>query len=84
MKYNPKINEKAAGLPGFALSHPSAPADTVQGNLEVVRLVEDYLCEIAGLDAFTLQPSAGAQGELTGIMLVRACLEDRGNPRKIV
>ena len=84
MKYNPKINEKAAALPGFALSHPAAPAETVQGNLEVVRLVEDYLCEIAGLDAFTLQPSAGAQGELTGIMLVRACLEDRGNPRKIV
>jgi glycine dehydrogenase subunit 2 len=84
MKYNPKINEKVVGLPGFALSHPLAPQDTVQGNLEVVRLVEDYLCEIAGLDAFTLQPAAGAHGELTGIMLVRACLEDRGNPRKIV
>jgi glycine dehydrogenase subunit 2 len=84
MKYNPKINEKAAGLPGFALSHPLAPEDTVQGNLEVIRLVEDFLCEVAGLDAFTLQPAAGAHGELTGIMLVRACLEERGNPRRFV
>ncbi len=84
MKYNPKINEKIAALPGFALSHPLAAEDMVQGNLEVIKLVEDYLSEIAGMDAFTLQPSAGAQGELTGMMLIRACLEERGNPRKYV
>ncbi len=84
MKYNPKVNEKAASLPGFTLSHPFAPEDLVQGNLEVLKRMEDYLCEIAGMDAFTLQPSAGAQGELTGMMLIRACLEERGNPRKIV
>jgi glycine dehydrogenase subunit 2 len=84
MKYNPKINEKVAALPGFAASHPLAPADTVQGDLEVLRLVEDALCEIAGMDACTLQPAAGAQGELTGMMLIRACLEERGDPRKYV
>jgi glycine dehydrogenase subunit 2 len=84
MKYNPKINEKVAGLPGFTQSHPLAPEDLVQGNLEILKGMEDALSEIAGLDAFTLQPSAGAQGELTGIMVVRACLEDRGDPRKYV
>jgi glycine dehydrogenase subunit 2 len=84
MKYNPKVNERAASLPGFASSHPFAPEDLVQGNLEVLKRMEDCLCEIAGMDAFTLQPSAGAQGELTGMMLVRACLEERGNPRKLV
>ena len=84
MKYNPKINEKVAALPGFEKTHPFAPPDTAQGCLEVIKRVEDSLCEIAGLDAFTLQPSAGAQGELTGMMLVRAALEARGNPRKFV
>jgi glycine dehydrogenase subunit 2 len=84
MKYNPKVNEKAASLPGFVSSHPFAPPDLVQGNLEVLKRIADYLCEIAGMDAFTLQPSAGAQGELTGMMLIRACLEERGDARKIV
>jgi glycine dehydrogenase subunit 2 len=84
MKYNPKVNEKVAGLPGFQCSHPLAPEETVQGNLEAIKLVEDYLCEIAGMDAFTLQPAAGAHGELTGMMLIRARLEERGNPRKFV
>jgi len=84
MKYNPKINEKVAALPGFLLSHPLATEDLVQGNLEVIKLLEDYLCEIAGMDAFTLQPAAGAQGELAGMMLIRACLEEMGNPRKFV
>ena len=84
MKYNPKINEKVAALPGFTESHPLAPVDTVQGNLEALHLVEDYLAEIAGMDACTLQPAAGAQGELAGMMLIRACHEERGNPRKYV
>jgi glycine dehydrogenase subunit 2 len=61
-----------------------APPDTVQGCLEVIKRMQDYLCEITGLDAFTMQPSAGAQGELTGMMLVRAYLEKQGNPRKYV
>jgi len=84
MKYNPKVNERVAGLPGFVGAHPLAPADLVQGNLEVLGLLEDALCEIAGMEAFTLQPSAGAQGELTGMMLIRACLEAAGRPRKVV
>jgi glycine dehydrogenase subunit 2 len=84
MKYNPKVNEKVAGFREFALSHPLAPETTIQGNLEIIKVVEDYLCEIVGMDAFTLQPSAGAQGELAGMMFVRARLEESGNPRKFV
>ena len=84
MKYNPKINEKIAALNGFLASHPLAPAALVQGNLEVLKTLEDYLMEITGLDAFTLQPAAGAHGELTGMMLIRAYLSDRGEPRQVV
>ncbi len=84
MKYNPKINEKLSALPAFAGSHPNAPAELVQGDLEVLKLMETWLGEIAGLDAFTLQPAAGAHGELTGMMIIRAALEARGNPRKYV
>ncbi len=84
MKYNPKINEKIASLLGFISSHPYAPLDLVQGNLEILKTAEELLAEITGMDAFSLQPSAGAQGELVGMMLIRACLEEGGNPRKIV
>jgi glycine dehydrogenase subunit 2 len=84
MKYNPKVNEKIAALAGFQDAHPCAPVETVQGDLEVLHRMEKYLAEITGFDAFTLQPSAGAQGELTGIMLVRAYHEGKGNPRKYV
>jgi glycine dehydrogenase subunit 2 len=84
MKYNPKINERLSALPAFAACHPHAPADLVQGSLEVVKRLETYLCEIAGLDAFTLHPAAGAHGELVGMMMIRAALEARGNARKIV
>ncbi|MHB8055757.1 MAG: aminomethyl-transferring glycine dehydrogenase subunit GcvPB [Candidatus Aminicenantales bacterium] len=84
MKYNPKVNEKIATLAGFQDAHPSAPAETVQGDLEVLHRMEKYLAEITGFDAFTLQPSAGAQGELTGMMLIRAFHEDKGDPRKYV
>jgi glycine dehydrogenase subunit 2 len=84
MKYNPKVNEKIASLYQFASSHPFSPPDLIQGNLEILKTAEELLAEITGMDAFTLQPSAGAQGELVGMMLIRACLEDRGNPRKIV
>jgi glycine dehydrogenase subunit 2 len=84
MKYNPKINEKIATLAGFLNSHPQSPPALVQGNLETLKSLEDFLGEITGMDAVTLQPSAGAQGELVGMMLIRACQEDRGNPRKVV
>jgi glycine dehydrogenase subunit 2 len=84
MKYNPKINERVAALPDFTGSHPFAPPELVQGNLEVLKTLEECLVEITGMDAMTLQPSAGAQGELVGMMLIRACLVDRGDPRKFV
>jgi glycine dehydrogenase subunit 2 len=84
MKYNPKINEKIASFPGFSQSHPLSPLEFIQGNLEILKTTEELLAEITGMDAFTLQPTAGAQGELVGMMLIRACLEDRGDPRKIV
>ncbi len=84
MKYNPKVNERISGLPGFSGSHPQAAADLVQGNLEVLASLERMLGEIAGMDAFTLQPAAGAHGELVGMMLIRAALEARGNARKYV
>src|SRR4029079_13796781 len=83
MKYNPKINERTAAFPGFAFTHPEQPEAAVQGNLELLYLLQKYLCEIFGMDAISLQPAAGAQGEMTGMMLVRACLLKRdGNPRK--
>jgi glycine dehydrogenase subunit 2 len=82
MKYNPRINEAVARLEGLAWSHPYQPESLSQGAMEVVAKLEDALCEITGLDAITLQPAAGAHGELTGILLVRALLESRGNPRK--
>jgi glycine dehydrogenase subunit 2 len=84
MKYNPKINEKVAALPDFLATHPFSPEEFVQGNLEVLKSLEDFLVEITGMDAVTLQPAAGAHGELLGMMLIHAYLEDRGNPRRIV
>lgn len=84
MKYSPKINERIAASLWFLSSHPYAPPDLVQGNLEVLKKTEDLLAEITGMDVFTLQPSAGAQGELLGMMLIRAYHEEHGNPRKIV
>jgi len=72
MKYNPKINEKIAALPGFAKLHPLQPEDTAQGLLELMEGLERMLAEISGMDAVTLQPAAGAQGELTGLLLIRS------------
>lgn len=72
MKYNPKINEDIARYDGFTNVHPLQPESTVQGSLRVIYELEKYLSEIGGMDRFTLQPAAGAQGELTGIMLIRA------------
>jgi glycine dehydrogenase subunit 2 len=84
MKYNPKVNERLSAHPAFAGSHPLLSEDLVQGNLEALNTLERLLCEIAGMDAFTLHPAAGAHGELVGMMLVRAALEARGNARKHV
>ena len=82
MKYNPKINERVARMEGFAAVHPLLDAESIQGALEVQKTLERCLAEITGLDAVTLQPAAGAHGELTGILLIRAYHESRGNPRK--
>ncbi len=84
MKYNPKINEKLASTKALLLSHPNASEELTQGSLEILKMAEELLVTVTGMDAFTLQPSAGAQGELVGMMLSRAVLEERGNPRKIV
>jgi glycine dehydrogenase subunit 2 len=82
MKYNPKVNETVARLPGFAQIHPLARAELLQGALALLYELEIMLAEISGLDHVSLQPSAGAQGELTGLMLIRACLSERGDARK--
>lgn len=78
MKYNPKINEEMAALPGFTQIHPLQPQETVQGCLEVYALAEKLLNEITGMDAMTFQPAAGAHGELTGLLLIKAYLRSRG------
>jgi glycine dehydrogenase subunit 2 len=82
MKYNPRINELVARIEGLAWAHPYQPEALAQGAMEVMARLEAALAEITGMDAVTLQPSAGAQGELTGILLIRALLEQRGNPRR--
>jgi glycine dehydrogenase subunit 2 len=83
MKYNPRINELVARIEGLAWAHPYQPESLAQGAMEVMARVEAALAEITGMDAVTLQPAAGAHGELTGILLIRAFLEaKRGNPRK--
>jgi len=84
MKYNPRLNERVARIPGFAASHPYLPDEFAQGNLELLRELEDNLAEITGMAAVSLQPAAGAQGEMAGLMVIRACLGARGNPRKRV
>ncbi len=78
MKYNPVVNERVAALPGLASLHPRQPLATVQGALRLMVELEAALCELTGMDAFTLQPAAGAQGELTGMLIVRAYHEERG------
>jgi len=84
MKYNPRVNEFVARLPGIATEHPLQPRGLSQGCLKILQLLEQCLLEITGMDAITLQPAAGAQGELTGLLLIRAYLEGQGNARKKV
>jgi glycine dehydrogenase subunit 2 len=85
MKYNPKVNEAAARLPGLGDLHPLAPEASVQGALRLMYALQELLGEITGLPAVTLQPAAGAHGELTGMMMIRKRLETRdGKPRSLV
>lgn len=82
MKYNPRINEAIASLPGFTEIHPLQPVETAQGCLEVLRLAEQCFCEITGMDAMTFQPAAGSHGEFTGILLIKAYHKSKGNTGK--
>lgn len=79
MKYNPKINEEMAALPGFTQTHPAQDAEFQQGTLALYKAVQTTLAEIAGLDDFTLNPYAGAHGELTGLMIIRSYHLDKGD-----
>lgn len=81
MKYNPKINEEMAKLEGFSLIHPLQPESTVQGALQLMFELEKMLCEICGFERFSLQPAAGAHGELTGIMIIQAYFRKKGEKR---
>jgi glycine dehydrogenase subunit 2 len=82
MKYNPRVNELVARIEGLAEAHPYRPDFLAQGQLDVIDLLQHCLIEITGMDAITLQPAAGAHGEFTGILLVRAWHESQGNPRR--
>jgi glycine dehydrogenase subunit 2 len=82
MKFNPKLNEWAARLPGFASLHPMAPDEAAQGTLQLLWELERALAEIGGMRAVTLQPAAGAQGELTGILMIRAYHRSRGETER--
>jgi len=84
MKYNPKLNENAAALPGFTGLHPYADAEFSQGNLQLIAEMQQYLCAIFGMAAFTLQPAAGAHGELTGVMMIKKYFEKKGEKRRII
>src|SRR6478609_5405421 len=82
MKYNPRVNEFVSRIEGLADAHPYRPDPLAQGVLEVIDLLQRCLIEITGMDTITLQPAAGAHGEFTGILLVRAWHESRGNARR--
>jgi glycine dehydrogenase subunit 2 len=82
MKYNPRVNELVARTEGLAWAHPYQPEHLSQGCLEIIHTLEQALLNITGMDAVTLQPAAGAHGEFTGILMIRALQEQRGNPRK--
>jgi len=83
MKYNPKINEETARLAGFAFTHPLQPPETVQGNLLLMYELQEWLKEIAGFAGVTLQPAAGAQGELTGVLIIRAYHQARQDTKRV-
>ena len=80
MKYNPRVNEFIARLDGIATEHPYQPPEVAQGCLKILSTLQECLLEITGMDAVTLQPAAGAQGELTGLLMIRAYLASRAEP----
>ncbi|MDR0616781.1 MAG: aminomethyl-transferring glycine dehydrogenase subunit GcvPB [Synergistaceae bacterium] len=82
MKYNPKLNDEMASLPGFTGVHPLQPPETAQGCMEVLFEAEKLLCEITGMDAMTFQPAAGAHGEFTGVLLIKAWHDSRGDKKR--
>jgi glycine dehydrogenase subunit 2 len=82
MKHNPRVNERVVALPGFRDLHPLQEEDGAQGALELMWRLQEILAEVCGLDAVTLQPAAGSQGELTGLMLMRAYFADRGEAER--
>ena len=82
MKYNPRVDEDAASLPGFANIHPLAPAPAVEGAREVIEETKKYLLEISGMDDMTFQPAAGAHGEFTGVLLIKQYHEARGDHQR--
>src|SRR6202166_5023598 len=82
MKYNPRVNEFVARVEGLANGHRDQAEKIWQGALQIMKTLSDYLLEITGMDAITLHPAAGAQGELTGMLMVRAYPESKGNARK--
>ena len=82
MKYNPRVNELVARTDGLAWAHPYQPEQVSQGCMEIVAALESALAQITGMDAVTLQPAAGAHGEFTGLLMIRAFQEQQGNPRK--
>ncbi len=83
MKYNPKVNEVTARLPGFANIHPLQPIETVQGAVGLMYELQEWLKEISGFDAVSLQPAAGAHGELTGVLIMRAYHKARGDKKRV-
>ncbi len=84
MKHNPRLNEKVARLPGFADVHPLSPQNAVQGALEVIHQLGEWLCTLTGMPAVAMSPKAGAHGELCGILAIRAAHEARGDAREVV
>ena len=83
MKYNPKINEDTCRLPGFLYTHPLQPVETVQGNLALMFTLQEWLKEISGFAAVTLQPAAGAHGEFTGVLIMNAYHKSRGDTKRV-
>ena len=82
MKYNPRIDEEMAALPGFTNTHPLAPTEAQAGTLEVLDTAKRYLCEISGMDDMTFQPAAGAHGEFTGVLLIKQYHDARGDKKR--
>ena len=84
MKHNPRLNEKVARLPGFADVHPLQPQETVQGALQVINELAEWLLDLTGMYGVGMSPKAGAHGELCGLLCIRSALEARGDPREVV